>query len=390
MNNKKLLVTLAASAILFTGCGLKSKEAIIKVNDTAITQAQFDTLFTAQTKNNMFSQLGMKIDKENNAFMYYMIQDRVINELIVEALLQQEIEKRNIEVTKDEINASLASLMNQVGGKNQLNKILKQHGISHKQFKADIKKELSMKKLATSLGVKEVTEAEMKKYYNSNKAKFKQPEKVRASHILIAANENSIRNEMLEDLRYKNMEEKEFMEILNSKMKEKEAKANEILAQVKAAPADFAKIAKQNSEDEGSAINGGDLGFFAAEEMVPEFSKAAFALKPEAITDKPVKTKFGYHIIKSTDRMAANQQPYEKVSASIKTLLENQKQVEAIDKLVESLKKDAKIEYLNTEFDPATIQKNVDKEVEDAPRKIEAAKKKAEESAKKAAEKAKK
>ena len=99
----------------------------------------------------------------------------------------------------------------------------------------------------------------------------------------------------------------------------------------------------ENSEDTASAVKGGDLGFFTAQEMVPEFSKAAFSTKPSQIHDKVVKSQYGYHIILVTDRATAGTDPYEKVQNDIKGYLENQIQLENIDKLTESLKKNAKI-----------------------------------------------
>ena len=146
---------------------------------------------------------------------------------------------------------------------------------------------------------------------------------------------------------------------VNEEIQVKEAKANQLLAEAKKDPTQFAKLAKENSEDTATANKGGDLGFFAAKEMVPEFSKAAFSMRPNTISDKPVKTQFGYHIIMVTDRSAAGQDPFEKVKANIKAYLENQKQIELIDKLTESLKKSAKIEYVNPAYNPENIQKGV-------------------------------
>ena len=125
-------------------------------------------------------------------------------------------------------------------------------------------------------------------------------------------------------------------------------------------------MAKENSDDTASAVKGGDLGFFTAKEMVPEFSKAAFSMKPNTISDKPVKTQFGYHIIMVTDRAAAGQTPYEKVKNDIKSYLENQKQLEMLDNLTESLKKTAKIEYVNKEYDPSYVKKEVQESIKNS------------------------
>ncbi len=82
-------------------------------------------------------------------------------------------------------------------------------------------------------------------------------------------------------------------------------------------------------------------------------------MKPNTISDKPVKTQYGYHIIMVTDRSAAGVTPFEKAKENIKGYLENQKQIEAIDKLTESLKKNATIEFVNPEYDPKNVQKEV-------------------------------
>mgnify|MGYP001154938846 CR=1 FL=1 len=85
MRGKKLLATLAVSAVLFAGCGLKSQEAIIKVNDKKITQAQFDKMFDKQSGGGMLAAMGIDVKKDKNSFIYLLIKERVINELIVKA-----------------------------------------------------------------------------------------------------------------------------------------------------------------------------------------------------------------------------------------------------------------------------------------------------------------
>ena len=99
--------------------------------------------------------------------------------------------------------------------------------------------------------------------------------------------------------------------------------------------------------------------------MVPEFAKASFAGKPNTVYEKVVKTQYGYHIILVTDRASAGTDPYEKVKNDIKSYLETQKQLEAIDKLVDSLKKNAEIKYVKSDYDPAEIQKNVQQTIKD-------------------------
>ena len=92
MKGKKLLATLAVSAVLFAGCGLKSGEAIIKVNNQNITQGQFDQAFDKQANSGMLKALGVNAKDDKSSFIYLLIKERVVNELIVKTLLNEEIE----------------------------------------------------------------------------------------------------------------------------------------------------------------------------------------------------------------------------------------------------------------------------------------------------------
>ena len=378
MKGKKLLATIALSAILFTGCGIKSAQTIIKVNDGKITQGQFDEKFDQASQGGMFAQLGINIKDGKNNFLFYIIKDKVVNELIVKELLDQEMAKRGIKVSGADVDDAIKEIVDKVGSKEQLDQILKQNNVTAAQFKKDLTEEVKLKRLAQTLGVPAITDADTKKYYNDNIAKFKYPDKVRASHILIAVNPAEIEEVIRADKANKDLTEEQIKAKVNDEIAAKEAKAKEVLAKVQKDPANFAQIAKENSEDTTTAVKGGELGFFAAQEMVPEFSKAAFAMKPNTVSGL-VKTQFGYHIIKVTDRMAAGQEPYEKVKNDIKAYLQNQRELQAIDNLVESLKKSANIEYVNPEYDPKEIQKAVQTEIKNAPQTEARLKKEAEE-----------
>ena len=363
MKGKKLLATLAVSAVLFAGCGLKSGETIITVNDTKITQGQFDEMLDKQANNGMVKALGIDVKSDKNSFIYLLLKERVTNELIVKALLEQEMAKRGIEVSNKDVDDAVKEIIDKLGSKDQLDTMLKDNGISASQFRKDLKEEVKMKKLAKELGSSSVSDAEAKKFYNQNLDKFKRPERVRASHILISVNPEEITEIVKSDAKNKSLDDNAIKAKVNEEIKAKEAKVNQLLAEVKKDPSKFAKIAKENSEDTNSAIKGGDLGFFNAKEMVPEFSKAAFSMKPNTISDKPVKTQYGYHIIMVTDRAAASVTPFEKAKPDIKGYLENQKQLELLDNLTESLKKNAKIEYVNPEYSPEANQKAIQENI---------------------------
>jgi peptidyl-prolyl cis-trans isomerase C len=165
------------------------------------------------------------------------------------------------------------------------------------------------------------TDAEAKDFYEKNPEKFKQDEQVRASHILVRVDPNA-----------------------DAKAKAKaKAEIDAVMKELKAG-GDFAKLAQQHSQD-GSAAQGGDLGYFPKGQMVPEFDKVAFSL-PVGQLSGIVTTQFGYHILKVTDKKAPRTVPYEEAQAQIKQFLEQDKKQKAADAFVEGLKKKSKIDIL--------------------------------------------
>ena len=149
-------------------------------------------------------------------------------------------------------------------------------------------------------------------------------------------------------------------------MAAKKAKAEEILVEVKKNPKAFAKVAKAESDDTVSAKMGGDLGFFAKEEMVEPFAKAAFSMKPNTLSNV-IQTPYGYHIILVTDRQKAGVEPFENVKSEIKEFLTNQEKVKVLQQFIDTLKNNAKIEYNDPSFNPSSIQKALREQVKNNP-----------------------
>lgn len=359
MNKLKLMFTIALTSLMLAGCAFnQTKDAVIMVNDKPITKQEFDKAFAAESSNPLFAQLGVDLKSDKNSFVYLMLKDRVVNELIVKSLLDQEIEKRRIKVSESDINNELKTMIDKIGSKEKFNEILKQNGVTPAQFKQDLSEQVKIKKLVDSLSLVSIGDSEVQKYYNANIEKFKYPDKVRASHILISVSPEQIKEEILATPEGKKLTQKQVDEKVKKEIAAKFEKANKLLAEVKKDPTQFAKIAKANSDDKMSAQQGGDLGYFSEQEMVGEFSKVAFAIKPGTISDV-VKTPYGYHIIYVTDRIKAGTEPLAKVKQEIKEYLENQEQVKILQKFVDSLKTNAKIVYKDPSFDPAVLQKQI-------------------------------
>ena len=350
---KKLLVTVALSAILLSGCSLFSKnEGIIKVNDVVITQGEFDKAFDKAANASFLKAFGGadNIARSENNVMYVVIKEKVVNELIMKALIDSEIEKRGIKVTEEDIQEELKSVIDKVGSKEELNKILKSRKVSNAEFVEDLKTQIRIKKLISSIKKISISDAEAEKYYKANKAQFTHGEQVKASHILISSDTLTFIRETHK--KNKNITPEELNKRVDKYTEEQKAKAEAILAEVKANPDRFEEIAEKKSEDKGSAERGGELGFFSKDDMVPEFSKAAFAMKPDTISNELVKTQYGYHIIKVTDRAAARTTPFVKVKDEIKYFLETTEQITTLKNLTSGLMKNAKVEYINSSFKP--------------------------------------
>ena len=154
---------------------------------------------------------------------------------------------------------------------------------------------------------KEVTPERVLETYNRSIALEKKREEVKARHILVKT----------------------------------EAEALDIIKALKSG-ADFISLAKERSTGP-SGKNGGDLGFFTADQMVPAFSKAAYALRKGETSDKPVQTQFGWHVIKVEDKRLAGARPFEELEPLIREQLETK----AYEKIVQQFRKTAKIEKMN-------------------------------------------
>ena len=158
-----------------------------------------------------------------------------------------------------------------------------------------------------------VTDAEVSGFYEQNKKRFGVEEQRRASHILINVKKDAPAAEKAAA----------------------KTKAEQLLAQVRKSPQDFAAIAKANSQDTGTAANGGDLDYFGKGMMTPPFETAAFALKANEISDV-IATDFGFHIIKVTDIKPATIKPLEQVKADITADIKKQKAAKQYADLVET------------------------------------------------------
>lgn len=362
----KLTRTLVAAGLsigLLTGCAL-DRTAIITVNGEAITRAEYEKIYNTQMNSPQLKQFAPEA-KSENSYIGLMTKDRITNELIVKKILEQQIKKHKITVSAADIKAKRKEIVDKLGTEERLQEILKQNGVSETQLREDLTNEIKIDKLVAATSDTKVDDKEISDFYNKNKPSFDRPETVRASHILIEANPNKIRQEVIDADKNGKLTAEEIDKKVKAKMDEKMALAKKVREEVVKNPDKFADLAKKYSDDKGSAVQGGDLGFFPKEAMVKPFADAAFSLKPNVISEIVV-SEFGNHIIVVKDRAAKGLQPLDKVKDEIKTYLEQQKKVDALQKLFAGLRAEAKVEYIDKSFDPQNIQKALRNDIQQA------------------------
>lgn len=167
---------------------------------------------------------------------------------------------------------------------------------------------------------KEISESDLKKAYNEYVAKVPNIQEVHAAHILV----------------------------------DSEEKAKEIITKLGAGES-FASLAAANSGDPSNKDKGGDLGWFAQADMVPEFSEAAFKIKPGEIGQTPVKTNFGWHVVKVEGKRDRPKPAFEEMKQMLQVELRRQK----LEGMLEEWKSAAKIEKFDINGDPIKVQTEV-------------------------------
>lgn len=172
-----------------------------------------------------------------------------------------------------------------------------------------------------------VSDDEVKKFYDENPSRFEEPEMVRASHILLSTRDSGTGTDLPE-----------------AKKQEKRKQMEGILKRARAGE-DFAKLAKEYSEDPGSKDKGGEYTFPRGQ-MVPAFESAAFSLSPNQISDI-VTTQFGYHIIKLSEKIPARKLEFAKVADELKEGLKQQEIQKHLRDYIEKLKTEAEVEILD-------------------------------------------
>jgi parvulin-like peptidyl-prolyl isomerase len=314
----------AALAAVLAGCGggggQVPSNSIAQVGDQTITQAQFDALLEQAKKS--YATQKRPFPKAGTP-EYATLKNQAVQYLVQRVEFQQEAAKLGVTVSDNEINDRLNKIKKQYfgGSDSRYKKQLKQQGLTDEQVKTDIEAQLIQEKIFNKVtsNVK-VSDAELQKYYDQHQSQYGTPEQRDVAHILV-------KTKALADKLYKRV------------------KAGE----------DFAKLAKQYSQDPGSKNAGGKLTITKGT-TVATFDQTAFLLQTGAVS-RPIKTNFGFHIIKALGAVqAAKTTPFAKVKKTIRTQLLQQKKSTATTNWSTKLKKDfdGKVSYQTGYAPPAT------------------------------------
>lgn len=260
---------------------------------------------------------GQSVPQEQQADL----DKQALNQLLSAELLYQAAAKMEVKELDKLVEAKLAQGKARFAKEEDFAKAIKDLEMDEKDLREYTRRDLIISKFVESAIVSKirVTEDDVRAFFTQNPDKFTRSESVKASHILIGVDEKAAPDE-----------------------KKKAADKAEKLRKELAGGADFAELAKANSTCPSSK-QGGDLGFFNKGQMVPAFEKTAFELKPGQISDV-VETQFGYHIIKLTEKKAAETVSFKEAQPRIEEFLKGQKVNDAVGEYIAEARKSAKIE----------------------------------------------
>ncbi len=306
-----ILICIAAA-----GCGAKEQPSpdVAVINGVRINQKALDQQYTI-LKTDYENQLGVTLDESKDPETVTRIKDRAFEEVLTKELVRQEAVKQGLQLNPQEVETALETFKQtqNAGQSDGYQKFLDKLQMSE----SDLRTEIEISQLFGLLESKvtgdlTVSEAEAKAYYQENRALFSDPGGMRIFHILV----------------------------------DTEQQAQDIISKLKQG-GDFAALAAQYSKDPGSKDRGGDVGTVnETTNFVPEFKQAALALQSGDLSPNPVKSQFGYHIIKAGKKEDASQRSFDEVKAQLMDHLLAEKKDDAFGTYLEQIRAGAALEDL--------------------------------------------
>ena len=310
---------------------------VANVNGKEIAEADVQKVLKMFMK-----QMGGRIPADQVATAIPRIRERIVEELIMRSVMLDAVAKEGVSLSDSEFAEVKAELAEELPPGTSLEAYMAETGTTE----AEMREQMAVRKMimAKAESLSKPSDEEIKAFFEENKEGFSQGETVRASHILLKLDPSddeaakTAKRERIEGLR------KQLID-----------------------GADFAEVAKENSDCPSSSA-GGDLGNFGRGQMVPAFEDAAYA-QPVGTVGEVVETQFGFHLIKVSEHTQAKTSDFDEVKSRISDILFSQKQQDAVRDYVDGLRSQAKIQRFDEAPASETLlQLDVEEaDVEDAP-----------------------
>lgn len=285
--------------------------------------------------------LGLELDKEEGRRKFEQLKEGIVAELIDRTLISQEAERRGLLITPERMAEAERRTIAQFGGDKKYDEYLSAHRLTRDEYRETLRAEIYGELMRAELS-KAITasDEDVKAYYDAHlkDQDMQQPERVTASHILVAARPNLIRQELERD---KSLAGEALAKAVREEMGRRLKRAEELRRQAMGG-ADFATLARNASDDPSSKERGGDLGTFTRDSHPRAFDDAAFALKPGTISSV-VQTDFGYHVIKVSSHEQARPFTLDEATPQIRQRLIAQREATRLTEWLKEMRRKAAV-----------------------------------------------
>ncbi|ACO04786.1 MAG TPA: hypothetical protein DEP48_01270 [Persephonella sp.] len=317
------LLGLITSVYAYEGFGWNidpstKNKVVAKVGDVEITEMEVQRMMKILLPMNFYHR---NITEEK----LKEIREKAIQNLIYRELLYYEAKKKGLKVTEKEINNLMDQLIKQYKSKENLEKLLKQTGLTIEGFKKELEKRLLVDKLIKKYAIVSLTDKDLKEYYEKNKDKFKEPASVKVRYIYIKVDPSDPKG--------------------REKAREKAKKAYKEIKEGK----DFGDVAYRYSDDL-SRIKGGDIGYVHKGRFPKQIEEEIYKLDVGQVS-KIIETDTGLHIVKIEDKRPPRLVPYEEIKDKLKKELTEVMQERKFNELIKDAKKNLKVEIYEDKKD---------------------------------------
>ena len=286
------------------------KKIVAKVGDKKITEMDVQRYMKVLLPMNFYHR---NVSEEK----LKELREKALQYLINRELLYYQAKKKGIKIPKEQIDKLMKELEQQYKSKENLEKMLKDTGISLKEFRHELEKRLMIDKLIKEYVEVNLADEELRQYYEKNKYKFKEPESLKVRYIYVKVDPSKPKGRQIA----KERAEKAYKEIMEGK--------------------DFGDVAYRYSDDL-SRIKGGEIGFVHKGRFEPKIEEEIYKLKKGEVS-KIIETTMGFHIIKVEDKRPERLVPFEEIKDKLRNELVEKIRKERFDALIEDAKKDLKV-----------------------------------------------